>query len=140
MSAPLRIYKITQSSLTQPDPTIKESPYYERLIKLIPAEIVALYVAGANVIPEDQKTGSWTWAGILLVALIFVRSKATISVENPTVQWKAVIIAAISFVIWVYIFAGKFITDLPIYQPYIATLAVSFWTFAVPHFYKGDPT
>lgn len=140
MSASLRIYRVPKSSPKNLNTEIKESPYYDRLIKLIPAEIVALYVAGANVIPQDQKTASWVWAAILLILLLFVRAKGTTSDETPNVQWASVIIAAISFIIWVYIFGGKFITDLPFYQAYIGSLTVLLWTFAVPYFYKGDQT
>ncbi|PBI83239.1 hypothetical protein BSF41_45920 [Flavobacterium sp. ACN2] len=95
---------------------------------------------GENVRPQYQKTASWVWSAILLILFVFVRAKGTTSDETPNVQWASMIIAAVSFIIWVYMFGGKSITDLPFYQAYIASLTVLLWTFAVPYFYKGDQT
>lgn len=54
-----------------------------------------------------------------------------------TAQWPAVIISAVSFLIWLYALGGVFAT-LPFYKAYIGSLAIVAWTFIVPRIYKGS--
>ncbi len=145
MAAPFRIRKFqklpTLEALEAPGGGVREPTstenfqlYMENLIKLIPAEVISLYLTGKGFFPPSQK-GLWIWSLICLVLVIIVRIWGTREADKP-VQWAAVVIPAISFVIWVYAVGGQFIKfDLP--MPVIP-LAVLVWTFVVPKFYKGD--
>jgi hypothetical protein len=53
------------------------------------------------------------------------------------VQWWAVAISSISFVIWVYAMGGHFL-DWVITDPGIPSAAVLIWTVVIPILYKGD--
>jgi len=119
---------------TAPTPTTSQNIQYymERLIKLIPAEVLSLYLAGKVFLKSSQ--GIVIWALICLVLVIIVRIWGTKDTGKP-VQWLAVIASAISFVIWFYVVS---VNELKIPEPGIASLAVLVWTFIVPMFYKGD--
>jgi hypothetical protein len=106
--------------------------WMDRLIKLVPSEIVAVYLAG--------KAYAIAWAGvwsiICLILVLVVRIWGTRSGSGQP-QWPAVAVAAISFVIWVYAMGGQF-AGAVLGDPGIASAAVLIWTVLVPVFYKGD--
>ena len=106
--------------------------WMDRLIRLVPAEVVAVYLAGRGY------ATNWLgiWATVCLVLVFIVRIWGT---NEPVkgVQWPAVGVAAVSFVIWVYAMGGNFL-NLTLPDPGIASAAVLVWTVVVPIFYKGD--
>jgi hypothetical protein len=138
------------------EPPKPPSEYLERLVKLIPTEIIGLYLGGKAAIQTryidfhspgpDGLTPStlgpnenvaWVgWTAICFFALLSVRAWATKEDERP--QWGSVGISAVSFLIWVYAFGDVFDLVLGIWDPLPATLLVLVWTFAIPVFYKGD--
>jgi hypothetical protein len=144
LTAPLRITRppIVKEALRKRR-TVKDKPtpiqsYMERLVKLIPAEVVGLYLVGQGIIPPDEKVALIVWSIVCLGLVILVRAHATGDhANNLSPQWIAVGVSAISFVIWVYNMPGPF----QAYQaavPYIGSLAVLVWTFIVPFLYTGS--
>jgi uncharacterized membrane protein len=112
--------------------------YLDRLIKLIPAEVVGVYLVGVGVIPAGQDIGSAAWTGVCFLVVILVRAKATRdSAQNLGPQWVAVAVSAVSFAIWAYTMGGPFVT-YHLYVGWIGALAVLLWTFGVPYFYRGS--
>lgn len=87
--------------------------YLDRLVRLIPAEIVSLYLAGrAILLAQTPPAGAdpaaltspllWViWTIFCLAAIFAVRIWATSDPQSPP-EWAAIGIAAISFLIWVY--------------------------------------
>ena len=111
--------------------------YGERLVKLIPSEVVGLYLVGVGVIPATAKVAVTVWAVLCLGLVVLARAYATRDQAlNLPPQWKAVVISSVSFVIWVYTIPGPF-QALGVAVPYIGSLAILVWTFVVPYFYTG---
>jgi hypothetical protein len=54
-------------------------------------------------------------------------------------EWKAVIVSAIAFIIWVYTIGGPFTLVDNLWKPYVGSLAVLSWTFVVPFIYMRIP-
>jgi hypothetical protein len=134
MAAPFRI---EQHPVLGADDGFRE--YLERLLKMIPAEIVGLYTIGAGLIPSDAVIGSVIWTGVCLVLLIIVRVYGTGDPkEGKPPQPVPVGIAAIAFLIWMYSIGGPF-AKLGIDVPWIGSLGVLVWSFVIPIFYKGSP-
>ena len=127
MEAPLRISRPLQLGSAQDG--IKN--WMDRLIKLIPSEIVMTYLAGRGF--ADANTGLWSLA--CLVLLLIVRIWGT-HLPGQGAQWIAVSVSAVSFVIWVLAMGGEFLT-LGV-DPNVASLMVLVWTIVVPVIYKGD--
>ncbi len=123
--------------------------YLNRLVQLIPAEVVGLYLAGRSAIEDhfsnqpQSHTEPWFWIGwalVCLVAVVLVRAWATS--DRPAgrpPEWIAVAIATVSFAIWVYSL-GDITRALKLdsANALIAILLVLFWTFVVPIIYRGD--
>jgi len=93
--------------------------YVERLLKLIPAEAIGIYLVGLQVVGTDVKNdvtiANWTLACIFFVFVF----RSILSTESPKfglgqgkkfgewwrqfgkeVQWPAVLIASFSFIVW----------------------------------------
>jgi hypothetical protein len=142
MAAPFRIYRPSTKKVAD-DSSEGFKNYLERLIKLIPAEVMSLYLVGKGVISSgnDAQTpiGYWIfWTAFGLVAVFLVRMLGTADPkEGRSAQFPAVIIACVSYLVWVYSMGDVF-KLLDVYAPKVASLMVLGWSFLVPFFYKGD--
>src|SRR3989338_6254044 len=104
--------------------------YFGRLIKLLPTEIVALYLTFKEV------ATNWLgiWAAICLVLVVIFRIVGTNRPEKGSpIQLIAVLIAAVSFILWIYAMGGyilqiQVITD----NPGIISAAIGVWTVLLP--------
>jgi apolipoprotein N-acyltransferase len=110
--------------------------YLARLIKLIPAEVVALYLVGYGLIPSEHPYAALGWTVLGVLAVVVVRATATRD-EAGRPQWLAVGAAVGSFVIWVYSL-GHVFDAFGIYVPFVGSLLVLAWTFFLPYIYKGS--
>jgi hypothetical protein len=114
--------------------------YFERLMKMIPADIVGLYLVGSGLIPHEKRTVLAFWTAVCLVGVVTVRIWGTADPDpqRPTPpQWPVVGISSVAFLIWVYCMGGVF-AAYGWAEPYIGSLLVLAWTFFVPIFYKGS--
>lgn len=115
--------------------------YLDRLLKLIPGEIVGLYIVGSGLIPEDRPFILVGWFVFCSLALVLVRVKGTADPETGLgAQKGAVIISLVSFIIWIYSLGGPFkaFPSLDIHEPTVGSLMILGWTFIVPFFYRGS--
>jgi len=111
--------------------------YLDRLLKMIPAEVVGLYLVGSGFIPQGEGVVLAVWAVVCLAGVIAVRAYGTADPENKKPpDWVHVVISAVAFVIWVYTMGGPF-AAFNLYVPYMGSLLVLAWTFFVPIFYMG---
>lgn len=138
MSAPFRI---RHPHAGMQEVSITSEPlreYFERLIKMIPAEVVGLYMVGSGMIPNQRPYALAIWTVICLVGVVAIRAWGTSDTkEQLPPQWTAVLISAVSFLIWVYSLGGPF-AAYGLAEPYIGSLLILAWTFFVPIFYKGS--
>ena len=128
----LRIYG--RGAQADPEPG---NSWTARLAKLIPGEALALYGAGQTIVPDNQPAGLWILAAGCLVLIGILRWKGTQDGSLPP-QIPAIIIAAISFLLWVVALqppAGPL--DLGD-KAWVAALVSLLWATIVPLIYKGD--
>ena len=140
MSAPYRIRRAdVQVKVAAAQPAASEGfkEYLDRLMRMIPAEVVGLYLIGSGLIPIGHRLVLLIWTAICLIGVVVIRAFGTTDRQkNLPPQWGAVFISAAAFIIWIYSFGGVFaLYDKHI--PYIGSLLVLAWTFFVPIFYRG---
>lgn len=115
--------------------------YLGRLLNLIPAEVVGVYMIGSGFIPNNKGIVLLVWSCICLGFVILVRIYGTQDSSDPVnkkpPQYKSVLISSISFIVWIYWLGGPFI-QFHLHVPYIGSLAVLFMSFITPIIYKGD--
>lgn len=126
--------------------------YLQRLIKLIPAEVLGIYLAIRNATANDSGkiniAENYSWLPVVgLLLVLFTRIVGTNiitkkkvkgkSVTKWDIEWPLVVISGVSFIIWVYAMGdGPLFNNYP--DPVMIAAAVSIWTFAVPYFYKSS--
>lgn len=128
--------------------------YMDRLIKLVPTEAVTAYpLLSQKALAADSQWAILLLAWALLVVVIAIRWNST-ATPGKGPQWTAIIIAVISFVIWVYASGGDFGFQLlaePLIKSltgaaaldanakaFLVALAFVLWTVLAPLFYKGE--
>lgn len=117
-----------------------QDDYVQRLLKLIPAETVAMYlflegVTASGLAQEPSQLATWLWAifGILLVGNVLYIWRV-LEVNDP-IQY---VILSLAFIVWIFTIGGPF-QSLAFYQPFMGSLALGLFTFFVPIIYKGTP-
>ncbi len=131
MSGALRISTAARASAVG-RPAGPAEPWLARLVKLVPAEIVAVYLAGRP-LADTRYAGQWPVVCLLLV--VIVRAWGTSDRRVP--QWVSVALSAVSFLLWVYAMGGRFLTFSV--EVNLASLAVLVWSTLVPVFWRGEP-
>ena len=112
--------------------------YLDRLLKIIPAEVVSLYLVGSGIVPVDKPIVLAIWAAVCLAGVVLVRAYGTADPEdNKPADWVHVSISSVSFVIWVYTLGGPFNLVEGLHVPYIGSLLVLACTFFAPIVYRG---
>ncbi len=116
--------------------TIKSNEeYLGRLLKLIPTEIVAVYLAVKGIIPEANMKWGLIISSLALLILTPFYLKKVMKVE----KFSQIFSSTLAFVIWLYTLGGPFI-HLGIYRPWVATVILIFWTAFIPQFFKPNET
>lgn len=110
-----------------------DNVYKDRLLKLIPSEIVAAYLVIEGLIPSDapQAGAVSLIASLILLVLIPFYLKRTMSVEKPV----QILFTMVSFVVWVYAVGGPF-DHYGLHTDYIGSVILVLWTLLIPFFYK----
>ena len=123
--------KTTGSPPAAPGGGDSGNTYLARLVKLIPGEVIALYLT----FKTQAAAFLGIWSVICLGLVVLVRIIATRE-PGKGPQYCAVGVAAGSFFLWVYAMGGYFFTlQLPANG---ISIGIGVWTFLVPLFYKGD--
>ncbi len=108
--------------------------YLSRLVKLVPSEVVALYLT----FKATAETWLGVWATVCLGLVVLTRAVGTHESGKP-VQVGAVLVSMVSFTLWVYATGGQLLSlELPASPPGLISVAIGVWTFLVPLLYKGD--
>jgi hypothetical protein len=113
--------------------------YLTKLTKLFPAEVLAIYPAGAALLTAARVPLQWFVAGCV-IAIILVRGVATAPAQNPKlIQWPAVVVAIISFLVWVLAIGGwqLWFTKDVAQTKAIASAFALLWTWVAPNFVKA---
>lgn len=105
--------------------------YFSRLLKYIPAEVVALYVSATGVVPVGHpKRLPYLWAIFFFCAmatLVYMFLTARDEVTKKPI-WKQIILATVAFPVWAYALGGPF-TSLSWYDPLAGSLLLMAVTF-----------
>jgi hypothetical protein len=135
MSAPFRIERPAVRDSRSSSEAFKD--YLDRLLKMIPGEVVGVYMIGAGFIPKENPNWLIAWACACLVLVFIVRIFGTADPKaDKKPQGVPVLIAAGAFLVWLYWLGGPFVT-LGIHRAFIGSLLVLLWSFVIPFFYEG---
>ncbi len=128
-----------------PDSKATDS-YFEKLVKLIPADIVAAYVAIAGLLSEHNNQPLWlTWSvfgGLLALTPLYVCYIKTDPPGLVSSKTFHCLTSCLAFTAWVFALGGPFAT-LKWYQPYLGSICLILVTLIIPVIeggcYKNSP-
>lgn len=127
----------------------KADDYKQALLKLIPAEVVAVYLTAKNLIEQAvlPKLGD---ASVVLKCQLHWAVFALLVVLTPIYLWrmtevrqlKQLALSTCSFIVWVFALGGPFdcvIVDVQL-RGLLATLLMVLFVFIAPLFFQNTPT
>jgi hypothetical protein len=118
---------------------IPDDSYRERLIKYIPSEIIALFIAAYGI--TNYLSGSEAWyplmARWILIAGILGTMLYLWQVEGVT-DLVQLAISTIGFVLWACALGIVAVTSLPYYNAIVPAIFLIVWIFGAP-FIEGMP-
>ncbi|MDN2480969.1 hypothetical protein [Vibrio agarivorans] len=103
-------------------------PFKERLLKLIPSEIVAAYVAIQGVMISIY---SMVLVQLVIAFLTIITFLYLHRIEK-VIDLKHKIFSTVSFPVWVYAVAPESILGSSIYNPQLASIVLVLWTLLIP--------
>lgn len=126
---------------SEPPPPTREGPdssYFERLLKFIPGELVAAYLALDGILREAAlATPVWAYwiafgALLVLTPLYVIYRPIHSEFTNHSFRFHAVA-ATVAFVVWVFALGGPFLITWPeFYRPVYGSLLLIITTLALP--------
>ncbi len=108
----------------------KENDYRTKLLKLIPAEIVAAYLSIDNIIPEGGNR-AWLLTGASLVLLMVLPFYLRVILK--VVSFGQIAATMVTFIIWVYSLGGPF-NEWDYFNKPLAAVILILWTAILPLF------
>jgi hypothetical protein len=119
-------------------PESKPDGYTATLIKLIPSEVVAIFVTLDSIIRSNGKLAPlvyWIIFLILMIATYFYMRRIT-QVGGLQPRRSQAVIASISFLVWVFAIGGPFTyAKLDWYDPVYGAIGLPLYTFLMPLFF-----
>ena len=113
--------------------------YAAAITKLIPGEVIAAYLTGKSLIlaaPSSENSDANTWIAwtVFCLAMVIVIRRWMTSDKDAHVppEWSAVIISALSFLVWIYSFGDVFRIILENWSKTSSGLVLIGWTLAAP--------
>jgi hypothetical protein len=146
--APLRISShATRAAADSDRQSTLVSKYAGAVTKLIPGEVVSAYAAGKSFLLSDTETFEKAWAKyhpewiawtiFCFVMVILFRSFTTSDkAAGDKIEWSSVIVAAFSFVVWIYAFGDVF-QGLGHWSKVSAGLVLFGWSLFAPFLLFG---
>ena len=83
-------------------PAVQPDPFQDRLLKLLPAEVIAVYTAVFQIL-KTSNSEQWAFGLVfvlLLIANILYKKKAGVT------DWRQLLICSIAYVLWVLSIGG----------------------------------
>lgn len=116
--------------------------YLDKLLKLIPSEIIAAYLFIQNLIANQPVViGNTDYQIIVLwlvvVVFIIVTPVYLVNVQH-VYKMNQIVISSIAFLIWTYSLGGPFRLE-GWHNPQIAAILLVIWTLIAPIFIKTTP-
>ena len=129
------MFNLFKFAAQEPPPDSKTTDsYFEKLVKYIPADILAAYVAitGITASVDPPLWLGWGVFGVLLALtplyVCFVKTEPKGFVSSKTFHW---VTACLAFSSWVFAMGGPFVM-FDWYKPYLGSVVLILTTLIIP--------
>ncbi len=114
-----------------PGAILKPDDYLTKLIKYIPSEVVALYIALYGIASAAKEEISFVFISWLIFVIGIIGTVLYLWRVAKVSDCLQLIISTIAFVVWVFALGGPF-SSLPWYHPVYGALLLPVYTFFIP--------
>ena len=114
----------------------KSDNYQSRLLKLIPTEIVGVYIFISGLIPSEPKATKYGNLLLIVFGLLFIINPLYLRYAADVTNKKQIWICTIGFAVWVFSLGNPYmvIGPDPNYSRIIGSIVLAIYTLIVPMF------
>jgi hypothetical protein len=118
---------------------VKEDNYLSALLKLIPAEIISVYMGVRDSADQHHALTIWFWACLVtcFIFRIYSNQPQKAGAKLADVQWRSVIISTIAFFLWACAMGST--SPVPGFEPWMASAVAALFGLLAPLLVPGDP-
>lgn len=111
--------------------------FKDRLVKLIPSEIVTAYVTIQGLISGYAGAGNKEKLMWIVFGALFLLTPVYLYFITEVRKWGQIIFTSIAFVIWVIAIGSPITSILDFPSVFIGSVLLVVYTLLIPFFYKG---
>jgi small-conductance mechanosensitive channel len=111
--------------------------YKDRLVKLIPTEIITAYVTLRGLINGAGEQGNRQLLTWIVFGILVILNPVYLFYVTEVKKAGQIVFSSIAFVLWVMVIGGTFTTVLGYSAEYLGSILLVIYTLFVPFVYKG---
>lgn len=119
------------------EPSYGVNDYKDRLVKLIPSEIITAYVTLKGLITGPDVPGNKTLLLWIVFGILVLMNPLYLFYVTKVKKAGQIIFSSFAFVLWVMVIGGTFTTLLGFPAEYIGSILLVIYTLFIPFVYKG---
>jgi hypothetical protein len=137
MAREIRSASDAQSAKVNRESAQESNSFKDRLVKLIPSEIITAYVTIQGLISAYTGAGDKITLMWVVFGALFVLTPIYLYFITDVRKWGQIIFTSIAFVIWVIAVGSPITTILNFPSIFIGSVLLVIYTLLIPFFYKG---
>jgi hypothetical protein len=118
-------------------PPVQINDYKDRLVKLIPSEIITAYVTLKGLINGAGEQGNKQLLLWIVFGILVVLNPLYLYYVTNVKKAGQIVFSSIAFVLWVMVIGGTFTSILGFSPEYIGSILLVLYTLFIPFVYKG---
>ena len=111
--------------------------YKDRLVKLIPSEIITAYVTLRGLINGAGQQGNKQLLLWIVFGILVILNPLYLYYVMQVKKAGQIVFSSISFVLWVMVIGGTFTNILGFSAEYLGSILLVIYTLFIPFVYKG---
>jgi hypothetical protein len=118
-------------------PPAQINDYKDRLVKLIPSEIITAYVTLKGLINGAGEQGNRQLLIWIVFGVLVILNPLYLFYVTQVKKAGQIVFSSIAFVLWVMVIGGTFTTVLGYSAEYLGSILLVLYTLFIPFVYKG---
>ena len=130
------IKALTDPGMMQP-PANSINDYKDRLVKLIPSEIITAYVTIKGLISGAGVTGNKNLLLWIVFGILVILNPLYLYYVTGVKKLGQIFFSSIAFILWVMVIGGTFTQILGFPSEFLGSILLVIYTLFIPFVYKG---
>ena len=120
----------------------KSDNYQSRLLKLIPTEIVGVYIFINGLLPVDPVGNKYVILQWIIFGLLFIINPLYLRYTSAVTNKKQIVICTVGFAVWAFSLGNSYmiIGSDPTFSRLLGSIILAVYTLIVPMFLNETPT